>query len=137
MKTPDAALMLGLLAGLGLGALASLFAHRCMSHGRRVRDQAFDPAQGFGQRETLQSIDKSAHRLFPPLEIEGQHRTEPILLPTRNLVSGMAFQPGKMNVGDRRLLVQQIGQDRAILLLDTDPGIESSEPPKSEIRIEG
>jgi hypothetical protein len=33
-----------------------------MGHRGRMRDQAFDAAQRFGQRETAQAVDERAHR---------------------------------------------------------------------------
>ena len=54
--------------------------HRGVGHGRRDGAQAFDPAQGLGQGEKFQRLDKMACRFRTALQLQADQRAEPVLL---------------------------------------------------------
>ena len=70
--------------------------HRRVRHGGRMRHQALDAAQGFGEREALEASDELAHRLVTAGELERDHRPEALLLALGQLmprVRGQARVP--------------------------------------------
>ena len=66
--------------------------HGRMRHRRRMRDQALDATQGFGQREELQAVDEAPHGLGAALEFERDDGAEAGLLAPRNVMPGMGRQ---------------------------------------------
>ena len=64
--------------------------HRRVGHGRRMRDEAFDAAEGFGEREAVQPVDERADRRFAAGKLEREQGAEAVLLACRYGVARMA-----------------------------------------------
>ena len=52
-------------------------------------DEAFDAAEGFGEREKFEAAHETAHGIFTPGELEGNERAETVLLLARNCMAGL------------------------------------------------
>ena len=63
--------------------------HRRVSHARRMRDQALDAAERFGEREALQPVEERAHVGNAAVQLEAQHGAEAGLLAACQLVLRM------------------------------------------------
>ena len=86
---------------------ARAFHHPRVRHARRVRDETLDAAQGFRQGKALQAGQKCVDRGFPARQFETQHGAETALLPTCNVVTGIAAEAGIVDALDLRLLAQE------------------------------
>src|ERR1700674_1145259 len=69
------------------------FFHARMRHACRMSDEAFDPAQGFGQREALQACEERTDGRLTAGEFETQYRSKAALLPAGDFVARIALEP--------------------------------------------
>ena len=77
-----------------------------MRHRRRMRDETLDATERFGQRETLQAVEKRLDRREPSVELETQHRTETVLLARGECVSGVIGQARPVDLRHCRMIGQ-------------------------------
>jgi hypothetical protein len=118
------------------GGGARLGAHRGVGHRRRMRDQALDPAQGFGEGEIFQPVDEGAHRRLAAFQFETEHRAEAFLLTRGDGVPRMRLQPRPVQRAHRRVPVQQLDQRLRVLLMHAQPRIQGAQAAQGEEAVE-
>ena len=118
------------------GGCACFGGHRGVGHGRRVGDQAFDPAERFGEAEQLQPVEQAPHRRFAAGELERQHCAKPVLLARGDVVAGMVGKPRIMDLRYRRMRAKLVDDDGGILLMLAHPHVERSQPAQGQETVE-
>ena len=106
------------------GRAPRLGRHGGMGHQGRVGDQAFDAAQGLGQGEDLELIDKRPHGRNV-VQFETEHGPEAGLLPRRHGMARMRGQTRIVDGADRRLGGQPFGDPLRRRLLPLDAGLRA------------
>ena len=82
---------------------AALRPHVHMGHGGGMGDEAFDAAEGFGEREDAHGLEEALDGRHAAGKLEAHHRPETLLLPAGERMVGMGGKAGVMHMGDRRM----------------------------------
>ena len=101
-----------------------------------MRNKTLHPAEGFGETEAFEPVDEAADRGFSACKIEGNERTEPILLLARDGVSRIADRPRLIEARDGAMLTEDLRDLRRILLVDTKASVERAEAAKRQEGVE-
>src|SRR5690606_16445082 len=102
----------------------------------RMRDQAFDTTERFGEREQLQPADELPHRLGTAFELERHDGTEAALLASGEFVPRMRREPRVVHLRDPRLLREPCGEALRIALMHGEACVQRAQPPKREEAVE-
>jgi len=101
-----------------------------------MRDEAFDTTEGFRERKALQPVDECAGRRFSAVQVERDHCAETVLLARRECVPRVGFKAGIMDGRNRGVRGQKLGNGGAIILLNAQPGVQSSQSAQGQEGIE-
>ena len=107
-----------------------------MGHRGRVRDQAFHPTQRFGQGEVLQAFDEGAHFRFTALQLDAEHRAEPVLLARGQRMPRMRGKARVMQRAHGRMAVEQFDQRLRVLLVHAQTRIQRAQATQGEEAVE-
>lgn len=91
-------------------------------------DQALDAAEGFGQAEAAQAMKEGADRCLATGQIDAEHGAESTLLPGRDPMAGMIYQPGIVDRRDSRMPDDGFDDGLRILLVSPDAGVQVRTP---------
>jgi hypothetical protein len=101
-----------------------------------MRDEAFDAAQRFGEREAPQSVEERTHRGHAAFEFQRQHRAEALLLAARERMPRVVRQAGVVHGAHRGMFVEHGRDDARILFMHADARVERAQPAQGEEAVE-
>src|SRR5437762_9473007 len=101
-----------------------------------MTDEALDTAEALGAREELEAIEDRPTGLERSVTgDERDHPAEPRGLTLRQLVLGMAGQPGVEDPSDLRVLRQELGEDPGVLFVALHSDRQGLDPAEREPAI--
>ncbi len=115
-------------AGFGTGFRT----HVDMGHRRRMRDEAFDAAEGFSERENAHPPHEAAHGRHAAGKFEAHHRAETLLLPGGERMVRVIHEAGVMHARHRRMRAKPFRDRHGVALLPRHAGEERSQAPQRQ-----
>ncbi len=101
-----------------------------------MRDQAFDPAQRFGQGEVAQAVDERTYRRLAAMQFHAQHRAEALLLARRQRMARMRGQAGEIDLRHRGVIFQQAGDGVGVLLVHAQARVQRAQAAQGQEAVE-
>ena len=115
---------------------ARLGAHAHMRHRRRMRDEAFDAAEGFGQSEHLDGFDESSRRFGAARQFKAQHGAEAGLLGLGDFMPRMRGEAGIVDGNDFRAPLKEACDGRGAGLLLPNSRKQGAQSAQRQIGVE-